>query len=274
MEDEDYFLFGLNVCRTKKDTTVKRGAVVKSVAIFSRWSFVGSFKWILTQGLENYFSNPSLDTLKTLYEAINSIDLEGTPLPSTLERHLMCRNVARVRKMVQALSERAQKQEDGTARAESAPASFFQYCQPAHWTHSISLEHDQYKHMDVTIQPHLGPDEVGDINVVRLLRTMHDHTMTVFNALLKGKRVMLVGHGHSTYDLAQYVLSFVSLIATACPGTLRRAYPYVNLSDLSFLEGTGGYIAASTNPMFTHRTDFWDVLVDQWHDACLHDWTN
>ena len=42
-EGGELFLFGVNICRTKKDDSVKRGAVVKSIAIFSRWSFVESF---------------------------------------------------------------------------------------------------------------------------------------------------------------------------------------------------------------------------------------
>ena len=259
--DKQYFLFGLNICRTKKDTTVKRGAVVKSIAIFSRWSFVESFKWILTQGLENYFNDPTIDTLKSLFEAINSINLEGTPLPSAVERHLMCRNVARVDKMVQAISERAQNQKTGERNNES-DSSLLQYCQPSHWAHSLPLEYNDDKTLDILILPHLGPDEVGDINVVKLLRTLHDHTLTVFNALLKGKRVMVVGHGHSAKDLAQFVLSAVSLAATASPGLLRRAYPYVNLSDLGFLEGKWGYIAGTTNPMFAQREEWWDVLVE------------
>ena len=244
------------------DTTVKRGAVVKSVAIFSRWSFVGSFKWILEQGLENYFHDPSLDTLVSLYEAINSINLEGTPLPSTIERHLMCRNVAQIDKMVEVLSERLQRQKSEASPRENEPSPLLQYCQPSHWAHLIPLEYNQDKHLDVTILPHLGPDEVGDINVVRLLQTMREHTVSVLNALMKGRRVMVVGHGHSTKDLTQIVLSLVSLAATACPGILRRAYPYVNLSDLGFLEGSRGYIAGTTNPMFAQRTDFWDVLVE------------
>jgi hypothetical protein len=49
------------------------------------------------------------------------------------------------------------------------------------------------------------------------------------------------------------VLSSISLVAPAQTGIIRRTFPYVTLTDLSFLE-VPGYIAGSTNPMFEQRT--------------------
>lgn len=277
----DFFLYGINVVRTRKDDTVKRGAVVKSLAVFSRWHFVESFKWVLSKGLDNYFKEPNLETLVTLYKSLNSMDLTGLSLPTTLERQLMQRNVGKVGEMVQVLNEKQQssKSIDGTTNTTSTSKSpsprienrddsgevgedaMMQYCQPSHWMHKVAFDYNN-ESLDLSIYPHLSPDEVGDINVVRLLRVLKGHTITIFNALLKGSRVMIVGHGHSAKDIAQYVLSAAALIAPSCPGVLRRVYPYVNLSDLSFLEGPHGYLAGALNPMFAQKEEWWDILVD------------
>ena len=34
----DFFYYGINLVRTKHDTTVRRGAIVKAMAIFSRYN--------------------------------------------------------------------------------------------------------------------------------------------------------------------------------------------------------------------------------------------
>jgi hypothetical protein len=220
----DHFLYGINVARTKKDDTVKRGAVVKSLAVFSKWSFVESFKWVLSKGLEtlfeaksetvpedNTFASPALDTLRALHSAFNAMDITGLPLPTVLERQLMHRNVARVGEMVQVLSQQQQQhkqqQQQQQQHREGAPASAassspplppsaaaaaaaaaamttMQYCQPSHWVQRLSYR-DPHRDgegmdMDVSVCPHLGPDEVGDLNVTRLLRALKEHTMTVY----------------------------------------------------------------------------------------------
>lgn len=271
----DFFLFGINVVRTRKDDTVKRGAVVKSLALFSRWHFVESFKWVLSKGLDNYFKEPNLETLVTLYQSLNSMDLTGLSLPTTLERQLMQRNVGKVGEMVQVLNERQQsvkiidsaslspssENRDDGVWVDEAEDAMLQYCQPSHWVHKVDFEYNGESH-DMSIFPHLSPDEIGDINVVRLLRALKGHTITIFNALLKGSRVMIVGHGHSAKDIAQYVLSAAAMVAPSCPGVLRRVHPYVNLSDLSFLEGSQGYLAGALNPMFAQKEEWWDILVD------------
>ena len=38
------FLYGINLVKTKHDSTVRRGAVVKAICIFSRYHYVDMFK--------------------------------------------------------------------------------------------------------------------------------------------------------------------------------------------------------------------------------------
>ena len=61
--NDETLLYGMNLCKTKHDSSVLRGARVRSIAIFSQFSYVEIFKKALDYTLELYIDNPSLNTL-------------------------------------------------------------------------------------------------------------------------------------------------------------------------------------------------------------------
>lgn len=67
------FMYGINVCKTKHDETVRRGAIVKAMALFSPFSFVESFKIPLEQALTSYFEYPSVNILQVFLSNIPNI---------------------------------------------------------------------------------------------------------------------------------------------------------------------------------------------------------
>ncbi|ROT38560.1 spindle pole body interacting protein [Sodiomyces alkalinus F11] len=79
----------LNLVNTKQDKTVKRGAVVKAMAICTRHPFLHIYKPLLLLALEEYFKSPVPETLAMLYDAVNAMDLSLMPKLSLLERHLL-----------------------------------------------------------------------------------------------------------------------------------------------------------------------------------------
>ncbi|CRK34105.1 hypothetical protein BN1708_006259 [Verticillium longisporum] len=79
----------LNLVNTKQDKTVKRGAVVKAMAICTRHPFLHIYKPLLLLALEEYFKSPVPETLSMLYDAVNAMDLSLMPKLSLLERHLL-----------------------------------------------------------------------------------------------------------------------------------------------------------------------------------------
>ncbi|KAI8869398.1 spindle pole body interacting protein [Ramicandelaber brevisporus] len=81
----------LNLVRTKHDKGVRRGAMVKALAICTRHQYLHMYKPILTLALEKYFANPVVDTLANLYEAVNAMDLSGMPHLSSTERIILRR---------------------------------------------------------------------------------------------------------------------------------------------------------------------------------------
>jgi hypothetical protein len=100
-------VYVLNLVNTKHDKTVKRGAIVKAMAICTRHPFLHIYKvsglrqphlrnisliWkqpLLLLALEEYFKAPTLETLAMLYDSVNAMDLSLMPKLSLLERHLL-----------------------------------------------------------------------------------------------------------------------------------------------------------------------------------------
>jgi hypothetical protein len=60
--------------------------------------------------------------------------------------------------------------------------------------------------------------------------------MRIFHAILTKQRVLFVGYNHAASEVAQTVLSAVAMVSPPLTSVIRRAFPYSNLSDLSFLE--------------------------------------
>ncbi|KAI9509047.1 spindle pole body interacting protein [Russula earlei] len=88
-ENKSELLYVLNLVRTKHDKTVRRGAVVKAMAICTPHPFIQIFKPVLLLALDDYFSSPSQDCLARLFDAINSMDLSGAPILTRSEKIVM-----------------------------------------------------------------------------------------------------------------------------------------------------------------------------------------
>lgn len=76
----------INLVRTKHDNTVRRGALVKAMAIGTRYPFIEIFKTALLLALDDYFKEPGPDCLARLYESINRLDLSAAPSFSRAEK--------------------------------------------------------------------------------------------------------------------------------------------------------------------------------------------
>ncbi|EIN08406.1 mesa protein [Punctularia strigosozonata HHB-11173 SS5] len=82
-------LYVLNLVRTKIDKTVRRGAVVKAMAICTRHPFIQIFKPILLMALDDYYTSPSQECLARLFDAVNAMDLSGAPTLTRSEKIVM-----------------------------------------------------------------------------------------------------------------------------------------------------------------------------------------
>lgn len=82
-------IYVLNLVYTRHDKSVKRGAVVKAMAICTRHPFLHIYKPLLLLALEEYYKSPVPETLALLYDAVNNMDLSLLPKLSLLERYLL-----------------------------------------------------------------------------------------------------------------------------------------------------------------------------------------
>jgi hypothetical protein len=70
-------LFCFNLVKTKMDASARRGAVVKALAICSRFRFLHLFKDFMLTALDKYFETNDKRVLEAVYAALNRMDLAG-----------------------------------------------------------------------------------------------------------------------------------------------------------------------------------------------------
>jgi hypothetical protein len=209
------FLYGLNVVKTRHDSSVRRGAIVKAMCVFSQYQFVEVLKKPLELALDSYFDKPGVEVLANLFKSLNAVDLSQVPRPDLLEQTLMRRGVSF----------------ENLASVKGKPGAYL----PSGW---YSTVHYKYEGADVPLHIPLyrTPDEVGEANVTLLVKTFGDQVMRIFHAILTRQRVLFVGYNHAASEVAQMVLSAVAMVSPPVLNVVRRTFPYSNLSDLSFLE--------------------------------------
>ncbi|ORY92415.1 docking domain of Afi1 for Arf3 in vesicle trafficking-domain-containing protein [Leucosporidium creatinivorum] len=89
MGTDGELLYVMSLVRTKKDASVRRGALVKALAVASHNPYIQIYKPILLLALEDYYKEPSIDCLSRLYRAINSMDTTYMPSLSLDERIIL-----------------------------------------------------------------------------------------------------------------------------------------------------------------------------------------
>lgn len=223
-EGNNIFLYGLNVVHTKHDSSVRRGAIVKAMCIFSRYHFVDSFRKQLETSLLTFFEQDTnkLDVLQELFNTLNSLDLTQLPRPNMMECMLMRRGV----------------------HYDTIPSMISDYL-PNSWNKEISLGNSKSKSnsadrsLVVSIPLYRTPDEVGIISIQTLVKTFGDATMRIYHAIFTRQRVLFVGYNHAVSDIAMMVLSAVAMVAPPMINVIKRTFPYATLFDLTFTEVSG-----------------------------------
>ncbi|BGP31722.1 hypothetical protein JCM10296v2_003496 [Rhodotorula toruloides] len=93
-EEDNGLLYVMSLVRTKKDASVRRGALVKALAVVTRNPYIQIFKPALLFALEDYFNSPSRSVLSNLYDSLNSMNTSGLP-SLTRDERLVLRNSER-----------------------------------------------------------------------------------------------------------------------------------------------------------------------------------
>ncbi|KAL3454760.1 docking domain of Afi1 for Arf3 in vesicle trafficking-domain-containing protein [Aspergillus insuetus] len=288
-------MYVLNLVNTKQDNTVKRGAVVKAMAICTRHSFLHIYKPILLLALEDYFKSPYPETLETLYNAVNAMDLSLMPRLNLLERQILQASNSKdmfIEKFEQMIEQRRAEDDELTETDEDNPPSpkktsaSPRYILPrdTHEFESKIVYHDIP--IPVKVPTVIWPEIVGDFSLVKLIQIfsaphaatpqpfpLHSHLTTsgaythpiivLVNAMLTQKRVIFLGHNRPSGEVAEAVLAACALASGGIlRGFTRHAFPYTDLTKIDDLLRVPGFIAGVTNPTFANHPEWWDVLCD------------
>ncbi|KAH7170245.1 docking domain of Afi1 for Arf3 in vesicle trafficking-domain-containing protein [Dactylonectria macrodidyma] len=191
-------IYVLNLVNTKHDKTVKRGAIVKAMAICTRHPFLHIYKPLLLLALEEYFKSPVPETLAMLYDAVNAMDLSLMPKLSILERHLLQASdnkdlfVEKFEQMIQLriAEDQTDDQNDqqlDIARSPPKPTGISRAGTKAHVEGGQSIysvprdTHEfeskvMYKGIPIPIKVPVAvmPETVGDFSLIKLIQNFSD----------------------------------------------------------------------------------------------------
>jgi hypothetical protein len=249
-------------------------------------------KPLLLLALEDYFKSPFPETLATLYNAVNAMDLSMMPRLSLLERHILQASDTKdmfVEKFERMIQQRL-AHEAATGKAVHNPDSPTKtgprYSVPRD-THEFETK-VTYNEIPVPIKvpTAISPEMVGDFSLVKLVQTfsgphgsqpqpfaLHPHLTTsgaythpiivLINAMLTQKRVIFLGHNRPSGEVAEAVLAACALASGGVlRGFTRHAFPYTDLTKIDELLKVPGFVAGVTNPAFSYHPEWWDLLCD------------
>ncbi|KAK4461919.1 docking domain of Afi1 for Arf3 in vesicle trafficking-domain-containing protein [Cladorrhinum samala] len=190
-------VYVLNLVNTKQDKSVKRGAVVKAMAICTRHPFLHIYKPLLLLALEEYFKSPVPETLSMLFNAVNEMDLSLMPKLSLLERYLLQASdnkdlfVEKFERMIQAriteeAGDSATEQPLDASKSPPKRPGIFRMGTKAHIeghagyavprdTHEFESK-VMYKGIPIPIKVPVAvmPETVGDFSLIKLIQTFSE----------------------------------------------------------------------------------------------------
>lgn len=261
------------------------------MAICTRHSFLHIYKPLLLLALEEYFRAPVLETLASLYNALNAMDLSLLPKLSSLENFVLGASDAKdmfVEKFE--LMVRQRKKIDAALASEDS--SFDPHMNRK--AYAIPRDTHEFESkinyngipVPVKVPTALSPETVGDFSLIKLIQTfstphsltpqpfaLHPHLTTsgaythpvivLVNALLTQKRIIFIGHNRPSGEVAEAVLAACALASGGIlRGFVRHAFPYTDLTKVDDLLKVPGFIAGVTNPAFSYKPEWWDLLCD------------
>mmetsp|Transcript_24426 Transcript_24426/g.34241 ORF Transcript_24426/g.34241 Transcript_24426/m.34241 type:complete len:672 (+) Transcript_24426:134-2149(+) len=218
------FLYCLNLVHNQKDSSVRRGAVVKAMAVCTTHQYIQVYKPLIILALQKFFATPNETVLAEFYNAINTMDISGLPQYTDLQKQII---------------------RSSTDKTKTE--------------HSVDLNY--ITKMKLKIPTILFPDEVGDYKVITLVKKFGNQVLTIYNGLLQQKRILFLGFDCAAGEVCEYVLAACCMVCPPLKGLVKRAFPYTNLTYLDFLS-VPGFIAGVTNPMFEAHTEWWDILCN------------
>ncbi|KAL6885014.1 docking domain of Afi1 for Arf3 in vesicle trafficking domain-containing protein [Trichoderma longibrachiatum] len=191
-------IYVLNLVNTKHDKSVKRGAIVKAMAICTRHPFLHIYKPLLLLALEEYFKSPVPETLSMLYDSVNAMDLSLMPKLSFLERNLLLASdnkdlfVEKFERIIQMrmAEDRAETTTEGSGERSQSPqytggisrAGTKAHFEGGHSTYSVARDTHEFESkvmykgipIPIKVPTAVMPETVGDFSLIKLIQNFSE----------------------------------------------------------------------------------------------------
>ena len=280
------FLYCYNLVRTKKDSSVDRGAVVKAIALCSPYPFIHCMQRLLTCCLDAVYEHQqhnktthrsgatsSEDSYMTLLSSLFTSINRAVLLPQMPPRSPHYRSLLRSSMVPNGMGSRQQSLNLLPPSCGSTNSGPQNSCLGApQTTIRVTLGLHGANCVPLVLPRYLEVDMVGNSQLIPLLTLFRQDVVHIIDAVLHNRRVLFVGHMSSmlSSDVCNAVLATCTLFSPPFVSMLTKCYPYANLTDLSFLEAPNGYVAGVTNPMFKSKETWWDLMCDMETGKCIH----
>eukprot|EP01088_Endostelium_zonatum_P006525 TRINITY_DN18660_c0_g1_i1.p1 TRINITY_DN18660_c0_g1~~TRINITY_DN18660_c0_g1_i1.p1 ORF type:complete len:740 (-),score=187.96 TRINITY_DN18660_c0_g1_i1:23-2242(-) len=263
-DDLPPFLYCLNKVVNKSDNTVRRGAVVKALAICSRHSFVHIYRPLLILALDHIqtLSNSTEyeAALKEIYDSINNAQPSLPPSQNPKKSSLSSVYNSIMYRRLESQSKSGRAAMSNIYQTPMEVDLLLTYT-PGDLSHTAANSKMKLRAPIYPIEDNIGLGEHNQISQL-ITRFGVQNFLTIFNAALTGKRVVFVGKHCTSEELSNCVLATISTVCPPLRGVSKRSFPYTNLANLASFLGIPGYIIGTANPIFEERKEWWDLLCN------------
>lgn len=284
-EPNPYYLY--TIVNNIKDTSFKRGSIIKSLSIITPLPFFKSFKPLLLICLDKYFSNNDEAILEELYESIRIKNFDIGSLGNLqIIKKLLITSILDL-----PINDKIYHDE-----------SFRNKLLGIHATNDdLFIRKDlsfnsiiRFASMNIPIKiPMINlPDTIGDYfnptdlnfkpNLINILNSKlasdnFNNELTIYgpqtppiiiliNALLTGKKIIFLSYENSSGYIIDHVLLTLKIVTGGgiLSGLLTNynIFPIIDVSKIDLLEQCDSYLAGTINPFFKNNDKLWDVLYD------------
>jgi len=226
--------FFYNLVKNKKDDNIKRGSLIRAIALCSKdLNRLQSFEPILKYYL-NVYSN--LDISKNLnkleyllnefYHGINDL------IPLISKQHLTL-TPNELLEIPMDLEENLEKMSLFYKTGSTKP---------------LKLDVDTSYFKNYT-----------EPSLLEFIKKFGDKTMLIYNSILTEEKILFIGYECSIEETCNFVNSCITLMSPI--NISERVFPYEHLLNLDFLQ-KDGYIAGVSNPIFNSRKQWWSLCCN------------
>ena len=233
-EEKNCFFY--NIIKNKKDSSIKRGSLIRSLAICSNeCNIFHEFEELIKYFLDIFTDFPIddkndkiLDDLlqnmfKTINLTISEIKqakiLKISEKPMNYTSFLLEKGKAKFFKKVKLLNNE---------------------------TTNIEFSQSLYKNY-------------LNVSLLDFVKKFGERTIIIYNAILRESKILFIGHETSNFELCSLVACCSFLVYPL--NISNKIFGYQHLLDLNFLN-YNGYIAGVSNPLFYSKQDWWDICCD------------